>query len=1484
MLDYAVLNRLTREVCWMNFLVKWDEIERDAIGGIDQRRTATNSVICIFYNIYHYYPHILNNFRFVFGALSTLIVAVVTLSPTRQFDIQEYVYGVDQDLQARARAAVEAEIFAFSSERSSRGHNLPNECKDYPERPCPPSKFRTPSGACNNVRHPAWGARGSPFLKLLPPAYSDGISSPRQSIGRHALPSATEVIGRLQREGATKSKPKDSNDDHEALTSLSGLWSELLLRDIAETVHPIVPKADRCCDSPSGRSKHPECYEVRDENSKCTSYWRSVPTRTAHSCRFEARQQMNAASAYLDGSDIYGGTDDKLHSLRIYEQGKVDASACELCNSTRSGSLALIYRALLHEHNRIADQLVLMNDHWDDARLFLEARRIVMAEIQHVTLNEYVPSILREEALTDPELRTRQNGFHNGYSSTNHGGTYDAVALASLASLTSLGRTTDTIEDHLTLPANKLGPNLVKSPTARSSNSVIEPLAANLIHTARDHGVSGYVNHIAFCTGNTFTVSNFSDLTEVMEPSHARLLESIYDHVEDVDLLIGGILERAVDGSALGPTFGCLLKKQIAKMRNSDRFWYENDIPPSSLSLEQLTEVRKVSLAGILCANARINKIQSKAFLQPDPYLNVQIGCDQHSSLDLSAWREDPLPPLPVMNNYMTTTEPTRFSPIEISPEIIAAAIKKAEEELIERKQLEYNSWLEQRIADPKSPAGTAASFSKANKDALLLANSSIMYELATNEILNGVHGLRRRRKRQAFDSGDNILNFPNNDFTDLLQNVDISGFVPQKKATNHEEVNCPPEDGPCDPTTPYRTLSGYCNNLRKPNLGKSLTTFARLLPPAYEDGVSKPRISSVTGGTLPNPRVVSTTIHPDISNLHNRYTLMVMQFAQFLDHDLTMTPIHKGFAESIPSCRSCDSPRTVHPECNPFPIPPGDHVFPTRNVSTGARMCFPSMRSLPGQQQLGPREQVNQNTGFLDASVVYGENDCICNVLRGFNGRMNITTHPTRGKDLLPQSATHPECKAKSGYCFIGGDGRASEQPGLTAIHTLWIREHNRIMEGIRQVNPHWDGEKLFQQTRRIISAMLQHITYNEFLPRILGWNAVSLYGLKLLSQGYYKEYSPTCNPSCLNEFATAAYRIGHSLLRPHLPRMDSNYQNVDPPILLRDGFFNPDMLYQPGMIDEMIRGLVATPMETLDQFITGEVTNHLFENRQIPHSGIDLIALNVQRARDHGIPGYNNYRELCNLKRASTFEDLSREMAPEVIARLKRIYASVDDIDLFPGGMSERPLQGGQVGPTFACIIAIQFRQSRKCDRFWYETDDPNIRFTEHQLAEIRKTTLSKVICENMDQHVEMQRAAFDLPSSFLNPRVPCGSMPHMDFSAWRETRHGCQIGGRNVAVGESGFPTPCTSCVCTNEGTQCASLRVTDCNQLLREASREAILRDDVCTAQCGFLLAADTSARSQFPVPNFPGFQNNKLRSSTPSSFNGFKLPDLSQFIG
>ena len=152
-----------------------------------------------------------------------------------------------------------------------------------------------------------------------------------------------------------------------------------------------------------------------------------------------------------------------------------------------------------------------------------------------------------------------------------------------------------------------------------------------------------------------------------------------------------------------------------------------------------------------------------------------------------------------------------------------------------------------------------------------------------------------------------------------------------------------------------------------------------------------------------------------------------------------------------------------------------------------------------------------------------------------------------------------------------------------------------------------------------------------------------------------------------------------------------------------------------------------------------------------------MDLAALNIQRGRDHGLAPYNIWREQCGLKRFSGWEELEEVMDKSTVSRIENVYEHVDDIDLFSGGMAEKPVVGGIVGPTFACIIGIQFRNLRKCDRFWYEGGNPLIRFTEAQLDEIRKVSLAKVTCDNCDQVTHIQRAMFDVPDPFLNPNHP-------------------------------------------------------------------------------------------------------------------------------
>ncbi|OQR79603.1 hypothetical protein BIW11_05623 [Tropilaelaps mercedesae] len=338
---------------------------------------------------------------------------------------------------------------------------------------------------------------------------------------------------------------------------------------------------------------------------------------------------------------------------------------------------------------------------------------------------------------------------------------------------------------------------------------------------------------------------------------------------------------------------------------------------------------------------------------------------------------------------------------------------------------------------------------------------------------------------------------------------------------------------------------------------------------------------------------------------------------------------------------------------------------------------------------------------------------------LRSFReGKLNVTEIGIGLKPLLPQTGTHKECRAPSRICFTAGDNRASEQPGLATMHTLWLREHNRVVGELARINPHWDDERLYQEGRRIVSAEIQQITFGEFLPRILGRITMDRFELNLASDGYSHAYDPEVDPSIWNEFSTAAFRFGHTLIAPFFKLIGRDYSDQRQEVLqLRKGFFNSDMLYRQGAVDSLLRGLLSTSMQNFDNAVTEEVTNHLFEEHRKPFSGMDLIALNLQRGRDHGLAGYTEYRQKCNLSKAISFEYL--DGIPEPIRhQLAQIYDHVEDIDLFTGGLAERSLNGAVVGPTFACIIGSQFSRLKRSDRFFFETDDPIVRFSEGTL----------------------------------------------------------------------------------------------------------------------------------------------------------------------
>ncbi|XP_014241240.1 peroxidase-like [Cimex lectularius] len=570
---------------------------------------------------------------------------------------------------------------------------------------------------------------------------------------------------------------------------------------------------------------------------------------------------------------------------------------------------------------------------------------------------------------------------------------------------------------------------------------------------------------------------------------------------------------------------------------------------------------------------------------------------------------------------------------------------------------------------------------------------------------------------------------------------------------------------------TKYRTMDGTCNNLARPDWGMAGTALQRILPPKYADGVNLPRTLGSDGVLLPSARLLSTRFAQDADRSSDNYTMMVMQWGQFLDHDLAHTPISRGEGGSGISC--CRDGKLIpeqfrHPDCFPIELPRRDHIF----APFGDR-CMEFSRSLPAPRpecNFGPREQMNQITGYLDGSNIYGSNDNTARSLRTFRGGQ-LRIQNIRGRTLLPDNPGECTDQSNTVACFRAGDGRVNEQVDLALVHTVWLREHNRIANILSQVNPQWSDEALYQEARRIVIAEIQHITYNEFLPIILGRDYMDRSSLSPKDRGWANLYDPNLNGGITNVFATAAFRYGHSQIQSFLHGY-SRFGNLRANIELSKQHFAPFMLYREGVMDDLLRGLSAQASQNVDRFFSNQLTDHLFQGDL--DIGLDLVALNIQRGRDHGLPPYNDWREVCGLPRARTWADLARDMDPQTVRILSNLYTNVNEIDLFIGAVAEHHKEGAILGPTLVCLVGDQFARLRRADRFFYEEGNQPSSFSAKQLSEIKKTSLARIICDNSDNIALMQPLVFIQPS-FLNQRVGCQSpsIPVVDLRAWRDER---------------------------------------------------------------------------------------------------------------
>ncbi|GAU89159.1 hypothetical protein RvY_01743 [Ramazzottius varieornatus] len=566
-----------------------------------------------------------------------------------------------------------------------------------------------------------------------------------------------------------------------------------------------------------------------------------------------------------------------------------------------------------------------------------------------------------------------------------------------------------------------------------------------------------------------------------------------------------------------------------------------------------------------------------------------------------------------------------------------------------------------------------------------------------------------------------------------------------------------------------YQGINGHCNNVAWLNRGKDSTIYRRLLEANYADGVADVRVSA-TGQKLPSARSVSLEVFDNLEGPGVDLSALNAHFGQFLAHDMISSPSSKTADGQIPKCCG-DSGKAIHPDCLPIEIPPNDQISRQHG-----RTCMEFVRTLPGVRPgctLGPREQINQNTHFIDASTIYGSNDQEASAVRSFEGGQlkNIRPFPQSPHfSILTGDAS--SCSGNGLVCFKGGDKRTNVQPGLTMMHTIWMRQHNRLASILSTVNSHWNDETLFQEARRILIAQLQHIVYSEFLPNFLGKDMMNSFGLTLLPRGLFHGYNISANPAVTSEFAVAGFRL-HSTIPPVLALRnpaDNSRVGVKP---LRESWFHPFDLYSASYFSECAAGMIGAVYDKQDQHYADDVRNHLFQ--RFPEViGLDMPAIDIQRGRDHGLQPYVKYRALCQLRVPKSFRDLKKMniMPAEVVDRLATAYRSVEDVDLYVGGTVENHVAGGRVGPTFGCIIGEQFYRSRTGDRFWYENDLPLISaLLQAQVDEIRKSSFAQVMCSNVDGLQNIQPKILLVADSGDNQQVPCSSLPDIDFSIWRD-----------------------------------------------------------------------------------------------------------------
>jgi hypothetical protein len=525
------------------------------------------------------------------------------------------------------------------------------------------------------------------------------------------------------------------------------------------------------------------------------------------------------------------------------------------------------------------------------------------------------------------------------------------------------------------------------------------------------------------------------------------------------------------------------------------------------------------------------------------------------------------------------------------------------------------------------------------------------------------------------------------------------------------------------------RTFTGEGNNLLHLDWGSAESQVLRQTTVNYADGFSQ-----VNDSLLPSPRVISNYVFDQTDNIFDSHNLSdyVWVFGQFIDHDITLV--------------ESDNREPILLE-----IPEDDeHFSPSEFIVTSRNKALAGTGDAPGN----PRQYSNEVSSYIDGSAVYGSDAERAEWLRDHKGdgklkvsRGNLlpwnTTSGEFSDDLLDSAPEMADDTRSLTKLYVAGDVRANENPLLIGMHTLFVREHNRLCDELRINHPNWTGDQIYQRARKYVGAYIQNVTYSEWLPAM---------GVVLPEYSTYRAYM---DATISNVFSAAAFRIGHTLINSNVIRMDNEGSEIEQGnILLKDAFFNPFAIEIAGGIEPYFKGMGTQAMQELDCKVIDDLRNFLFG---VPGAGgLDLASINIFRGRDRGVSDYNTLRSDFGLPNVSDFSDFVG--SEEDAELLEHMYSNVDNIDAWVGMLAERHMSGAIFGELVIRIFEDQFQRLRDGDRFYFENDPV---FTPSDINQIKATKLHDILMRNTDIDIMQENLFVAMPHS----DIPSGPTLNME-----------------------------------------------------------------------------------------------------------------------